>query len=102
MTMTWTGTGIEGGPGASVEGLLPFCPNPQQGLVQAAFALSQPSTVGITVYDLSGREVAATTPAEFEQGEHQLQIGEMQPGIYLCRMTAGDLVDTQMFAVVEQ
>ena len=66
-----------------------------------AFELPVAAFVYLSVYDLSGRMVAGDVHGEYPEGAHQVQVGNLTPGIYLCRMVAGEYVGIQRFVVID-
>lgn len=56
----------------------------------------------MVIFDISGRAVRRTGPIELEPGTHEVVLGDIHPGIYFIRVTAGDSVASGRFAVVEQ
>lgn len=82
-------------------GLLPISPNPVTGLLTVNFVLPEPSSVEISVFDLSGRLVCTTGPEEYESGTSSVSLGELNSGIYFVRMRTAGFEAVQRFAVVE-
>ena len=94
--MHLTGVGEEG-PEAFV---LAVAPNPSAGAATAMFDLAAPANVSMAVFDISGRLVQFTEPAEYQPGAHSMQIEEPGPGVYLVHLRAGDSEATERFVVV--
>jgi hypothetical protein len=101
VALTWDVTGIEGDPGVTAYSLNGAEPNPSYGSVSITFTVPELSQVGISVYDLSGRLVLAPAHEQYSQGVHQLQLDDLAPGIYFCRMISGEFSETQRFVVIE-
>ena len=100
VTVTWNPLGIEGEEPYELA-LLPFSPNPVSGAPTVRFSLPGAQPVGFEVFDIAGR-ITQVIPAQlFESGLGELQLSQLPPGIYFCRMNAGGLTATQSFVVVE-
>lgn len=80
--------------------LFPFVPNPWSAIV-VRFGLSEPATVEISIFDLSGRLIRQIQADEYSPGYHDILLGDWSPGIYFCRMTSGEYSATQRFVVIE-
>jgi hypothetical protein len=100
VTITWNPLGIEGEEEYELT-LLPFSPNPGSGAPTARFTLPSSETVKLELYDIAGRIVQAIPAQLFEAGLREVQLNELSPGIYFCRMTTEGLTATQSFVVVE-
>jgi len=101
VTISWNPLGIGGGPEITESLLRGAEPNPSSGTVTLRFVVPGPSTVMLTVYDLAGRVVAGHQQGEYPGGAHQVQVSDLAPGIYLCRMVAGEYIGIQRFVVVD-
>jgi hypothetical protein len=100
VTLNWDPTGIEGGEDPAILALLPFSPNPSA-LPAVRFGLPEPASVEFSVFDLSGRLVSEIHGEEYSPGFHDVLLGDLSPGIYFCRMIAGDFTATQSFVVID-
>ncbi len=80
--------------------LLPMSPNPVHGLVRASIAVPETGIVELSVYDITGRIVHSSSSA-VEAGYHSINLGELNQGIYYCRMITGDYTGSQRFVVIE-
>jgi hypothetical protein len=72
-------------------------PNPSQGLVLLRYALTDETPVDLAVFDASGRQVRALVGTRVAAGVHSIawdrhdQSGRLlPPGVYFCRMLAGE------------
>jgi len=103
VTISWVYVGIEEAtePVPPTAMLLPPAPNPSSGSVSIRFGVPDVSDVDITVFDLSGRLTETVTSSGVTPGVHQVQFSDLPPGIYFCRMIAGDFMEMQRFAVIE-
>ena len=104
ITISWNPLGIEGGPQPTDYLLLGAEPNPARGMVQIGFAVPEISPVELSIFDLAGHLVI--TPAGpagemYSQGIHLVQIEDITPGIYFCRMISGEFSASQRFVVIE-
>ncbi|MEE9167882.1 MAG: T9SS type A sorting domain-containing protein [Candidatus Neomarinimicrobiota bacterium] len=90
--------------GAVTEGTLPAefalyqnYPNPFNAITTIELSVPKKRRVVLTVYDLLGREVKTILNRPMEAGQHELRwnASEVQSGIYLVRMQAGDFIRTR-------
>jgi hypothetical protein len=102
ITISWNPIlGVEdGSTPASIE-LLPISPNPASGPASVGFALPDPASVELLVFDISGKLVQSPGSVEYQPGWHTVQLGELSPGIYFVRIRAGGFGATERFVVVE-
>jgi hypothetical protein len=101
VTITWDPLSTGEGEGPAVLELLSFSPNPSSGPIAVSFGLPSNTVASFSVFDVSGRTVAQAPAAEYPAGYQQIQLGELPPGIYICRMKAGSFTAIRRFAVVE-
>lgn len=95
--LTWM-LGIEGGE--SVEPGL-FVHSPTSGSVAARVLVNGPSNATLRVFDMTGRVVAERADHPLAEGVNEVYFGEMTPGVYFCRLTAGGMDMTASFVVIE-
>ncbi len=99
-----TGTGVadrnEGPPVAFA--LDQNYPNPCNPSTTIRYALPNRSMVTLTVFNLLGEEVARLVAGEKEAGYHEVQFdgGNLESGIYFCRMQAGNFTQTRKLMVL--
>jgi hypothetical protein len=81
-------------------------PNPAGHAATIRFDLPVPSPVRLEVFDLLGRRVAELASRDFMAGSHEvtwnlrdLNGGSVPPGIYVCRITAGEFRGRSKLAV---
>ena len=77
-------------------------PNPSQGRFRVGFEANTPSEIGFEVFDLLGKQIFATEPGLFSNGDHQTEIDipNLTSGIYFLRMVVdGQGVRTERFVV---
>lgn len=92
-------TGLEGGDAPS-EPEITLPSNPVRGIVSVEFGLPGVCETSLTVFDISGRLVQRIAPEEYQPGWHTVQLGELGPGVYFVRMTAGESSAAERFAVI--
>jgi hypothetical protein len=83
---------VEGGPGARLGAeLLPAAPNPFSDRTTLRYRLGEAARVRLSIYDVSGREVARPVDSDLPAGEHEAEFrgGNLPSGIYYCRLHAG-------------
>ena len=80
----------------SIDGILEIHPNPFTHETKLEFTLDTQSDVIIEVYNNRGMQVATVANQSFDQGEHQLRWdgGGVAAGIYIIKMTVGDMIYT--------
>ncbi len=100
VTLNWDPQGIEDGEDPSLLALMPFSPNPSSS-PEVRFSLPEPALVAFSIIDLSGRLVSRISRDEYPIGYHVIQLEELSPGIYFCRMTAGEFSSVRKFIVVQ-
>jgi hypothetical protein len=72
---------------------LKVVPNPASASSSLDYFLGEESSVTITIYDVLGSIVATPVMGEMESvGQHETTFNtkELPPGIYTCRLSAGD------------
>jgi len=77
-------------------------PNPFEAKTSIRFDLPEPSSVSLTVYDVSGRLIRTVTDQRWTPGRHSIvwqgnddEGSLVGPGIYFLRMEAGNFLDTK-------
>jgi hypothetical protein len=83
---------VEDAPAARHEAeLMPAAPNPFSARTTLRYRLHQAARVRLSVFDVTGREVARLIDADQPAGEHDADFhaGEIPSGIYYCRLRAG-------------
>ncbi|MBC7864642.1 MAG: T9SS type A sorting domain-containing protein, partial [Bacteroidia bacterium] len=69
-------------------------PNPAHENVTIKIQLARNSATGISIYDLTGREVIIETIKEMQKGEYALNVNRktynLQEGIYYLRLVTGN------------
>ncbi len=77
-------------------------PNPFRSEATIAYAVSKPSRVRLTVYDVLGRKVATLVDEEQGAGRRKatLRAGGLASGVYVFRLRIGDHVETGRLVLV--
>jgi hypothetical protein len=95
-------TGVAVFAAVAKTGFTAIAPNPFSGGTDVRFALREPGSVRLTIYDVAGRTVRSWTPSEAPSGEHRVRwdgrddAGRAQaPGVYFARLVAGETVDVR-------
>jgi hypothetical protein len=103
------GDPVGGQSGPAGFGLLGNYPNPFNATTRIEYAIggvgpqaSGVSEVKLVVYDLLGREVAALVHEKKPAGRYEVTFdaGRLASGIYLCRIVAGQFVQTTKMALL--
>ena len=77
-------------------------PNPFNPTTKFEFAVPKSADVRISVFDVTGREVAVLMNERLEAGKHAIDwnASEFSSGAYFYRMRAGDFVETRKMMLV--
>ena len=83
--------------------LLQNYPNPFNGTTTIHFILPRPGRIVLKIYDTLGRCAATLIDGFRQAGEYDVQwdAADLASGIYLCRLSAGDLIETRKMLLVE-
>ena len=100
ITITWDQTGIGPGEGSSVIALFPMSPNPTSAPI-VRFSLPESASVGLFIYELSGRLIRNIQLEECPVGFQNIQLDRLPNGSYFCRMMSDDFSAVQRFVVIE-
>jgi len=100
VTITWDPVGIEGGESFACQ-LMPVFPNPVSESPTIGFSLPEQALVSLCVFDISGRLTGGIQSDEYPNGNHQVQLEKLSPGIYFIRMSVEDFTATQRFVVIQ-
>lgn len=87
---TWTNSNPVATPAEIVIATgLTIAPNPSAGQAVVRYELAHPTTVGLTVVDAIGREVATLVQAEQPAGAYAIPLTatHLPAGVYTCRLT---------------
>lgn len=82
--------------------LLPARPNPFSDFTLIPFVLTQSATLKLSLFDVSGKEVAVIGEGEYAPGEYQLTLNnhDLPNGVYYCRLVTGQIVRTQKLIIL--
>ncbi len=96
-------TGMESQNGPSVSGIS-CSPNPFNGLTSVSYILSEAVNVSVEIYSITGRLVDTLVKEEQQSGCHSVNwnASDMNPGIYLCRISSGVVSETLRCVVVAE
>jgi len=97
--LPWTGIGDGAGEGVACS-IYPCSPNPAVSTTTVGFNLPECGFVTIRIFDLTGRLVSVPVSDEFPAGEHLIPVMIPHPGVYLCRMEAGEYTAVERFVIV--
>ncbi len=77
-------------------------PNPFNPSTTIKFELPRASLVSLTVYDILGRQVSVLVNERREAGVHEVKFdgSNLASGVYLCRLTAGEFIQTRKLILV--
>jgi hypothetical protein len=72
-------------------------PNPFSNETNISFSLVENGNVSVSIYDMTGREVASLHDGEMPAGEHLLtwEASNMPNGLYFCTISTADAKVTQ-------
>jgi hypothetical protein len=78
-------------------------PNPFNPRTTLTFALPEAARVGLTLYDISGRQVIELVDGWRDAGVHEMEFdaSEFASGVYLCRLQAGSFSATQKMVLLK-
>jgi hypothetical protein len=83
--------------GQPVFNLIDAYPNPFNSSTRIQYVVQKTSFVQLHAYDVSGKEVATLVSAEKYPGTYEVvfNASSLPSGIYLCRMQAGNIIQTK-------
>lgn len=76
-------------------------PNPSTGNFTVSFSTATECMVNICIYNIFGRLVQNVTSQNLSAGPHSNTVQGLDPGIYFCRMQAGEFSKTRRLVVIE-
>jgi hypothetical protein len=94
----WTGVEGETGSPVGVFALRGAVPNPARGVALVRFSLPEEGPAELLVYDVAGRVVSRNADV-LPAGRHQIELEGLAAGVYLVRLSAGNLTATERFVV---
>jgi len=83
--------------------VFPAYPNPFNPATTITIRMALSSFVSIKIFDLAGREVAVILSRWLDAGtyEQRWDAGSVSGGVYLCRIQAGDIFQTQKLVLLK-
>ena len=80
-------------------GNLRLYPNPATNSINIAYSFAEGEQAEVTILDIEGRELIRTTITHSVETRHALSLplGNLQSGIYLCKVQNGKELATQVF-----
>lgn len=76
-------------------------PNPTTVSAIVRVSLVEPLSLQLFLYDISGHLVRSFGELHFNSGNHSIQTGELEEGLYFCRAVSGKTESIQKFVVIE-
>lgn len=102
VTIDWTTVSIAGSVSPEDEFTLNIISaNPCFGAPVIAFTVPNICNVNLSIFDMSGRVIARIADGEIQAGNYQVNIENLVPGIYHCRMEAGEFTAVQRLVVLK-
>jgi hypothetical protein len=97
-----TTLGVEESRSAVVARRLRISPSIARGSAEVSFTLARSAAVSCLLYDAAGNTVSRLSQGAMGPGAHRLAIPteRLEPGVYLCRLQAGDASAAARFTVV--
>ncbi len=97
----YPGTGIESQSDLPVSSVS-CSPNPFRESISFSYALSETGNVNVSIYDMTGRLIETLMNEEQQTGFHSVdwKASDMNPGIYLCRISSGAVSETLRCIIV--
>jgi hypothetical protein len=96
-------TDAEDGPLPAEYSLTQNYPNPFNSATVIKYSVPQRSKVVLKVYDILGNEIRTLVNEEKEEGIYtkNFDAGNLTSGVYLCRMAAGNFIDTKKIILLK-
>jgi len=99
VVLTWTTLGIEGS-GGGTDIAFGIIDNPAVGTALLSISIPSSLHARIDIYDITGRLVVTALEEELSPGSHTVHVSGLLPGLYLCRLQAGDTELTERLTVI--
>lgn len=97
VTISWDALGIPEAE-SNITELLTFSPNPSLDPT-IRFYLGEPSNVAFSIFEISGRLISILSEIDYPAGYHSIELEELSPGIYFCRMYFDNTNLTRRFII---
>jgi hypothetical protein len=90
-------------PGTTINNSFESFPNPVSNSMTISFAIEQSQNVSFTIYDLTGRYVAAVTNEFYKSGRNELlwDAVKLNPGVYILQMQAGNYNAVKRISIIK-
>ncbi|NNE45065.1 MAG: T9SS type A sorting domain-containing protein [Rhodothermales bacterium] len=77
-------------------------PNPFRSATTIRYAIPVTTTMDLAIFDIVGREVRVLATGDKAPGEYEVNFltRSLPPGLYVCRLRAGDVVETRSLMVL--
>ena len=100
---TTTQTNVQQNEFLESRGEIKIYPNPTSGLTTIEYEITEPSSVFLQVYDLSGQLIEQETKIEKQSGKHTIIVNmtNYQTGLYLICVQIGDRVSSETMIKVK-
>lgn len=78
-------------------------PNPVTTNTTIAFNLENDATISLRIYDVSGKLISTIAEGQMERGSYEVEwsVEDIMPGIYLLRISRGNLVQVEKISVLD-
>jgi len=76
-------------------------PNPGHGSIALCISIPVESYVRVNLYDLNGRIVKKIMDGTLVAGTQTVQLRNLIPGIYFCRMESGQFLEVERMVIIE-
>jgi len=100
--ISWAPASAVEGDGLSGEAILSCAARPNPSLadpVRIGLTLPRAERIELALYDAAGRKVGTVAAGSYSAGEHSLDCPGLASGVYLYRLTAGEVIRTGKFTV---
>ena len=94
-------TSIEESYNTDLNALIWLSENPVGGSATLYFELAEESLTSIDIFDLSGRRTTNLLEGVLDSGEHQCQIGNLIPGMYLVQLVTPSYRESLKLLIME-
>lgn len=98
--LNWNLTGCEEGGGTTTTDLAIF-PNPSRMSTSIHYSVTGIGAAEVSIFDLAGRLVLAMEPETDPDGNGNFIVTGLQPGIYFCRLEAGEIELNESFVILD-
>lgn len=76
-------------------------PNPGHGSISICISIPVETHVEVSMYDLNGRIVKTIIDGPLAAGTQTIQLKNLFPGVYFCRMESGQFMEIERVVVIE-